>query len=135
MKGDSRSPLSIPSEPSRAQPKTNDALVCEIISPAPAPAAALAEIAVTCADDVGLPLAVRTLHVGRPVASEPTLTLHLPLSLASSQHQVWCLACRLACFCPDARVSVLVLGDAAFRSGSVRTADGNDSLHDLRRTA
>jgi hypothetical protein len=42
------------------------------------------------------------------------LTLHLPAELAVSQHPVWCLACRLACFCPDARVSVLVRGEASF---------------------
>lgn len=89
-------------------------IVCEIISPVSACAAAFAEIAVICARDLGQPLSVRTLHVGRGAPAQPTLTLHLPAALAASQHQIWCLACRLACFCPDARVSVLVLGRDAF---------------------
>ena len=89
------------------------AIVCEILAPRAALAAGLAEIAATCAKDVGQPIALKRLVIGSH-AHEPTLTLHLPVELASSQHQVWCLACRLACFCPDARVSVLVRGQAAF---------------------
>jgi hypothetical protein len=87
------------------------AILCEIHAPRSAQAAALAEIAAALARDVGQPLTVKTLAVGRPTAAaEPALTLHLPVELASSQHEVWCLACRLACFCPSARVSVFVRG-------------------------
>lgn len=89
------------------------AIFCEIFAPHAAEAAALAEVATACAQDVGQPLTVKTLQIGRS-AKEPVLTLHLPAELAVSQHPVWCLACRLACFCPDARVSVLVRGEASF---------------------
>lgn len=89
------------------------AILCEIFAPRPAQAAALAEIAAACAHDVGQPLTVKTLQIGRP-ATEALLTLRLPAELAASQHQIWCLACRLACFCPKARVSVLVLGADSF---------------------
>lgn len=93
-------------------------IVCEIIAPRAAQAAALAEIAGTCARDIGQRLSVSLLTVGGPKVSEPVLTLRLPAELAASQHQVWCLACRLACFCPDARVSVLVEGVFAVREKS-----------------
>lgn len=42
------------------------------------------------------------------------LVLRLPVELAASQHPVWCLVCRLACFCPAARLSMLILGEEAF---------------------
>jgi invasion protein IalB len=92
----------------------DSALLCEIHAPRAAQAAALAEIAASVARDLGQPLAVKTLALGSVACGarrhEPALTLHLPAALASTQHQAWCLACRLACFCPDARVSVLVQG-------------------------
>ncbi|MET0261256.1 MAG: hypothetical protein ABW223_00045 [Rariglobus sp.] len=91
-----------------------DAIVCEIIASRAAKAAALAEIAATCARDVGQKVIFKTLVVSPAKAPEPVLTVHLPVEFAASQHQVWCLACRLACFCPDARVSVLVRGESAF---------------------
>ncbi len=93
-------------------------IVCEIVAPAAAHAGVLAEVAAACARDVGQPLDVRTLDWSRPHTKNlpATLTLHLPAALASSQHEVWCLACRLACFCPSARVSVLVLGADAFQA-------------------
>ena len=90
-------------------------IACEVYAPHAAQAAALAEIAEALARDVGQPLTIARLvgsRCGRPAG--PVLTLRLPAELASSQHQVWCLACRLACFCPSARVSVLVLGAQAF---------------------
>lgn len=96
-------------------------IVCEIHAPRSAQAAALAEIAVVCARDVGQPLVSRTLAVGAD-CPEPSLTLHLPVELAVDQHRVWCLACRLACFCPSARVSVLVRGESTFAPAPPRVS-------------
>jgi len=87
-----------------------NAILCEVRAPRAAQAAALAEIAVACARDVNQSLSVQTLALGGRPSSAPVLTLHLPVGLASSQHRIWCLACRLACFCPQARISVLVTG-------------------------
>ena len=95
------------------------AIVCEIFAPRSAQAGALAEIARACALDVGQAITLKTLRIGS-VNKEAVLTLHLPAELAASQHQVWCLACRLACFCPDARVTVLVHGEAAFAPKPIR---------------
>lgn len=93
-------------------------ILCEIHAPRAAEAGALAEIAKTLAHEVGQSIAVRKIAIGRQAAvREPVLTLHLPAELAASQHQVWCLACRLACFCPSARVSVLVQGENSFAHG------------------
>ncbi len=75
-------------------------------------AAALSEIAMACAKDVGQKLEVVTSAVAS--MRESVLTLFLPAERAASQHEVWCLACRLACFCPRARVCVWVQGETAF---------------------
>jgi hypothetical protein len=86
---------------------------CEISARRPAQVGTLAEIARICADDLGQTLTIESGPAIRPDA--PTLvTLHLPAALASSQHEVWCLACRLACFCPDARISVMVSASHLF---------------------
>jgi len=87
-----------------AAPRT---IVCEIHALCAEPLGALEQIARACARDVGQPLTVKSLH-SSDAGPEPAITLHLPAELAVSQHPVWCLACRLACFCPQARVSVLV---------------------------
>lgn len=86
-------------------------IVCEILAPDAVLATALGRIAGLCARDTGQPLTLRTLPFG---GAEPALTLRLPVELAASQHPVWCLACRLACFCPSVRVSVLILGESTF---------------------
>ena len=92
---------------------TPDTLLCEILAPRPQ-AEALAEIVAVCARDVCLPVKVRTRSYRGAADEEPLVTLHLPVEAAASQHPVWCLACRLACFCPRARVSVLVKSESAF---------------------
>jgi hypothetical protein len=84
-------------------------ILCEILAPRATDANALGAIARTCARDVGQPVTIKIAPFNAPVR-EAVLTLHLPAEFAASQHQVWCLACQLACFCPQARVSVLVLG-------------------------
>ncbi len=73
----------------------------------------LAEIAGECARDVGLPL-VTDARTPRHFEGTPSLVLHAPVDVAAEQHPVWCLACRLACFCPDARVSVMVHSETGF---------------------
>lgn len=100
----------------KASPARTPALVCEIRACEVAQAATFAEIANSLAIDVGQPIEVRIVRLARAarLPRETTLTLHLPAALAATQSQVWCLACRLACFCPNARVSVLVQGEAAF---------------------
>jgi hypothetical protein len=104
----------------KAPESTPPAIVCEILAAPKDRAATLAEIATACARDVGQPLTVKTSASPSPTprstrtAPESVLTLHLPAALAATQNQVWCLACRLACFCPGARVSVLIQGESAF---------------------
>lgn len=94
-------------------------ILCEILAPRATDAAALGAIARTCARDLGQPLTVRAAPLDAPVR-ESVLTLHLPAELAASQHQIWCLACQLACFCPQARVSILVLGAGHFAEEATR---------------
>lgn len=90
-----------------------DAVVCELRAPRKMIEAGLAEIVGACARDLGQPVEVIAQRVSS-IEKEAVLTLHLSAKLATSQHQVWCLACRLACFCPDTRVSVLIHGQEIF---------------------
>lgn len=87
---------------------------CEIRSSSPAQLAGLAQIAGTCAADLGQRL---ELNPCAPESRkrESTITLHVSAEQTASDPDVWCLACRLACFCYEARVSVLVHG-AEFNS-------------------
>lgn len=89
-----------------------DEVVLEIKARSARHAAALSEIAMACARDVGQKVEVVTAAVVS--MRESVLTLFLPAERAASQHEVWCLACRLACFCPNARVCVWVQGETAF---------------------
>jgi hypothetical protein len=105
-------------------PASSAPLVCEIRAPDSATGSDLAHIAETCARETGVAIVTRVL----PIAGrQQTLTLRLPAELAATQHPVWCLACRLACFCPAARVSVLILGEEAFVPPSAN--------HDRQQTA
>ncbi len=92
-------------------PASSAPLVCEIHASDAATGSDLAHIAETCARETGVTVAMQVLSTG---GRQQTLTLRLPAELAASQHPVWCLACRLACFCPTARVSVLILGEEMF---------------------
>lgn len=97
------------------------ALRCELTAPTAAEARAWRLIVRACARDLGQPVRVLTGPAAEPERS-PSVTLHLPATLAASQHPVWCLACRLACFLPQARVSVLVHGEQSFAAPSVGAA-------------
>lgn len=58
-----------------------------------------------CAGQTGFPL----LALARLCdAGDPVITLHLSPGQAAPDHPAWCLVCRLACLCPQARVGVLV---------------------------
>lgn len=83
---------------------------CEIHAPNSA-LPDLAAIVRFCAKELGYTLDLLTNEVR---AAEATITLHLSAEEAAAQHPVWCLACRLACFCPNARVSVLIRAGTEF---------------------
>ncbi len=96
-------------------------LHCEILARRPAQAGTLAEILQICATDLGQTITLES-HAERSLSSGPVVTLHLPAEVASSQNQVWCLACRLACFCPEARISVLISARDLFSPVSTTTS-------------
>jgi len=91
-------------------------IVCEILAPHAKLTRALADAANIAARSVGQAILIKTHAVNIGGRDDVVITLHLPTVLAAEQHQVWCLACRLACLCPQARVSVLILGQDAFAS-------------------
>jgi len=90
------------------------AFVCEIMADS-ATAAPLGAIARTCAVDIGQPLVVRLKHALR---AEPSITFRVPVALLFEHDRAWCLVGRVACFCPQARVAVVIdaTGSAAISS-------------------
>jgi hypothetical protein len=106
-------PPKVPAGPPADPPEP---IVCEIHARHAAQASALAEIALACGREVALPLHPRRVAISpQPHRHEDLLVLQLPAHLATAQHRVWCLACRLACFLPQARISVLVAAASQFR--------------------
>lgn len=98
---------------------SSTALLCEIHTSHASVAQSLQEIAAHCARDLGQTLTFKAALTPRPRRGNPvssSLTLHLPVELAANQHPIWCLTCRLACFLPDTRVTVLIQGAHAFSS-------------------
>jgi len=102
-------------------PVKKTSVVCEIRSSHASEAGILSEIAQTCARELAQPLLVKTVSSDHRV-QDPLITLQLPVEMAATQHEVWCLACRLACFCPSARVSVFVSASEIFTKGKIKTA-------------
>jgi len=108
-------------------------VVCEIRSSHASEAGILSEIAKTCARELAQPLLVKTVSSGQRI-QDPLITLQLPVELAATQHEVWCLACRLACFCPSARVSVFVSASEIFAKNKTK-ATANAPLRSRRKAA
>ncbi|AHF94406.1 hypothetical protein OPIT5_14695 [Opitutaceae bacterium TAV5] len=102
---------------------TGPSFDCDVLAPDQDTVRYLKDVAKVCARDVGVNLCLKpaTGHDGVPAGG--LFTLHLSPGQAVSQHAVWCLACRLACFCPDARVSVLVAASPAFAAGVLPPPD------------
>lgn len=102
-------------------------ILCEV-STKPSEFSSLTKIVRVCARDSGIRIRIGKAVSPVPDAPQSAIMLHLPVELAAAQHPVWCLACRLACFCPQTRVSVLVRGEGAFsapaqtRASRVRSA-------------
>ena len=112
-------------------------IICKVIATRPALTAELTRIVRACAKDLGQKISVRTATSSAAAhrSAEPVLTLHLPAELAAAQHPVWCLACRLACFCPTARVSVLVHGETALRAEATPAPASASAATPRRRAA
>jgi len=109
-------------------------VVCEIRSTHASEAGILAEIAKTCARELAQPLLVKTVQAGQRV-QDPLITLQLPVELAATQHEIWCLACRLACFCPSARVSVFVSASDLFTKNKTKAAPRSTQRRPRRKAA
>lgn len=88
--------------------------LCEVQAPRPT-LGDLGHIVRFCVTELALPVEVVAREITR---GEPLVTLQITAEQAVNQHPVWCLACRLACFCPDARVSVLIRAEAQFAAVS-----------------
>lgn len=86
---------------------------CEILASRKSVASDLAAIVQVCAQDLGVALRTQK-RIGSIRPKNSVLTLHLPVEIAEAQSSIWCLACRLACFCPSTRVSILVRSEDAF---------------------
>jgi len=89
---------------------------CQIATASSAHGAELKRIAQQCAVDLGRALDCE-VSLAAEQSAEPSLTLHMGADEAVAGDAGYCLACRLACFCPKARVSILISAVDAFPRG------------------
>ena len=79
---------------------------CLIESPTMTLSKQLERIVWQCALDAKLTL--KTNAVVQISSKETFITIQLSVEEAMRDSPSWCLACRLACFCPYSRVSIII---------------------------
>ncbi len=79
---------------------------CEILASNESLRTSLKCIAQTCAIDLGLEQPLNTIE--KSTRNEPAVVLSIPAEFAILNDGIWSLARRLACFCPNARVSTCI---------------------------
>ena len=86
---------------------------CLIESPDYDIAKQLESIALQCAIDAKTPMETKITVRSKIQSSFITLQINVDEALGDSQS--WCLACRLGCFCPAARVSIIISAQPLFQ--------------------
>ena len=93
------------------------AIRCEILAPDDHALVDIGKIAKTCAIDLGInvPLILIGSHqISRE--TESAISLKIPKEIAILNDGIWKLASRIACFCPEIRVSTQIYGQSNFSS-------------------
>ncbi len=89
------------------------AMKCLIESSNHKTAKQLESIAVQCAIDSRTQ--IETKRVVRSKIQSNFITLQIDVSEALGDSQSWCLACRLSCFCPSTRISIIISAQPLFK--------------------
>lgn len=96
---------------------------CEIIAHSWGAGLELQRIARHCGMDLGTSFDCK-VRVDRNSGVPAHLTLKMDVAEIAESSTCHCLACRIACFCPKARVSVLISADRHFAGAGPEPADG-----------
>lgn len=83
---------------------------CEIFAPSSESGDELCCIAKSCAIDLKLAFPLTIDKRFARSNAETRINLAIPLEIALLYEAAWKLASRIACFCPQARVSAQILG-------------------------
>ena len=89
------------------------AIRCEILAPDDQKLVDLGKIAKACAIDLGIN--VPLVLIGSPQISRETesaILLKIPKEIAVLNDEIWRLASRIACFCPEIRVSTQIYSES-----------------------
>ena len=88
------------------------AIRCEILAPDDRALLDLGKIAKTCAIDLGInvPLVIGSPQIKRE--TESAILLIIPREIAVLNDGIWRLASRIACFCPEIRVSTQIYSES-----------------------
>ncbi len=86
--------------------ESETSIQCDIVAPSETLRRELAQIAQICAVDLKLALPLK-IHeaAGDPTSFETTIHLSVHVESAIADDAIWNLACRIACFCPQARIT------------------------------
>jgi len=88
------------------------AIRCEILAPDDRALLDLGKIAKTCAIDlsINVPLVIGSPQINR--GTESAILLKIPKEIAVLNDGIWRLASRIACFCPEIRVSTQIYSES-----------------------
>ncbi|MEM9157508.1 MAG: hypothetical protein AAGB46_00560 [Verrucomicrobiota bacterium] len=92
--------------------ESNLSIQCEITAADQSLRKELKQIARTCAIDLKLAYPIETLERS-PIAAgnAPEISFSIPAQLALACDAIWDLACRVALFCPNARITTQIESD------------------------
>lgn len=92
------------------------AIRCEILAPDDQKLVDLGKIAKACAIDLGInvPLVIGSPQISRE--TESAILLKIPKEIAVLNDEIWRLASRIACFCPEIRVSTQICSESNYSS-------------------
>jgi len=86
--------------------ETAPSIRCEIVAADSRARRRLVQIVRACAIDLKLSLPIEALERAGPLRrAETEIALRVPARMALARDAAWSLACRVACYCPDALIS------------------------------
>ncbi|MCH6256317.1 hypothetical protein MLD52_07140 [Puniceicoccaceae bacterium K14] len=89
--------------------QTDASISCEIVAKDEVQLYDLERITQRCAIDIKLSLPINILKSqADKTNTETRIDIFVPVELAVAYDAVWSLACRVACFCPQARITAQI---------------------------
>lgn len=97
--------------------ESNTSILCEIFAPSSRQQKELIKIAQTCAIDLKVVIPLNVLARATDDKDRVSkITFSIPVGVALAYDSIWRLACRVAYFCPQTRVTTQIQSNQPFTS-------------------